>query len=74
MGVVPRWAGGGHLGGLMVEIEKSLRWREIYWPKVSIAASSVQIGQGVWAVGVLLKLYVPPHAKLLVRLYIGRVI
>ena len=66
--MVPRWAGGGHLGGLMVENEKSLRWREIYWPKVSIAASSVQIGQGVWAVGVLLKLYVPPHAKLLIRL------
>ena len=43
-GVVPRWAGGGHLGGLMMEIEKSLRWRQIYWPKVSIAAPSVQIG------------------------------
>ena len=59
---------GWSFGGLMMEIEKSLRWRQIYWPKVSKAAPSVQIDRSVLAVGVLLKLYVPPHPKLLVRL------
>ena len=68
LGTTPKAQKIENLGGLMVETEKSLWWREIYWPKVSIAASSIQIGQGVWAVGVLLKLYVPPHAKLLIRL------
>ena len=42
-GVAPGWARVGHLGGLMVEIGKSPRWRHINSLKVSRDARRVKI-------------------------------